>query len=63
MQGNLLVLPLGSGLLYVEPVYLRTSKVGLPSMARIVVSDGRSVAMDQNLPLALDQLMKKAPPV
>ena len=63
VQGNLLVLPLGSGLLYVEPVYLRTSKVGLPSMARIVVSDGRSVAMDQNLPLALEQLMKKAPPV
>ena len=63
VQGNLLVLPLGSALLYVEPVYLRTSKVGLPSMARIVVSDGRSIAMDQSLPLALDQLMKKAPPV
>ena len=63
VQGNLLVLPVGSGLLYVEPVYLRTSKVGLPSLARIVVSDGRSVAMDQSLTLALDQLMKKAPPV
>ena len=63
VQGNLLVLPLGSALLYVEPVYLRTSKVGLPSMARIVVSDGRSIAMDQSLSLALNQLMKKAPPV
>ena len=63
VQGNLLVLPVGAGLLYVEPVYLRTSKVGLPSMARIVVSDGRSVAMDESLPLALDQLMKKAPPI
>jgi uncharacterized membrane protein (UPF0182 family) len=63
VQGNLLVLPVGSGLLYVEPVYLRTRKVGLPSLARIVVSDGRLVAMDQDLNLALDQLMKKAPPV
>ncbi|AII49447.1 hypothetical protein KR52_09875 [Synechococcus sp. KORDI-52] len=63
VQGNLLVLPVGSALLYVEPVYLRTSKVGLPSLARIVVSDGRSIAMDQSLSLALDQLMKKAPPV
>ena len=63
VQGNLLVLPLGEGLLYVEPVYLRTSKVGLPSLARIVVSDGRSIAMDQSLTLALEQLMKKAPPV
>ena len=63
VQGNLLVLPVGDGLLYVEPVYLRTSKVGLPSLARIVVSDGRSIAMDQSLSLALEQLMKKAPPV
>ena len=63
VQGNLLVLPVGSGLLYVEPVYLRTRKVGLPSLARIVVSDGRLVAMDQDLNLALDQLMKKAPPI
>ena len=63
VQGNLLVLPLGEGLLYVEPVYLRTSKVGLPSLARIVVSDGRSIAMEQSLPLALEQLMRKAPPV
>ena len=63
LQGNLLVLPVGSGLLYVEPVYLRTKKVGLPSLARIVVSDGRLVAMDRDLNLALDQLMKKAPPV
>ena len=62
VQGNLLVLPLGEGLLYVEPVYLRTSKVGLPSLARIVVSDGRSVAMDQSLTLALEQLMKKPHP-
>ena len=59
----LLVLPVGSGLLYVEPVYLRTKKVGLPSLARIVVSDGRLVAMDRDLNPALDQLMKKAPPV
>ena len=44
-------------------VYLRTKKVGLPSLARIVVSDGRLVAMDRDLNLALDQLMKKAPPV
>ena len=60
VQGNLLVLPVGSGLLYVEPVYLRTRKVGLPSLAEIVVSDGRLIAMDQNLNLALDQLMKKS---
>ncbi len=57
------MLPVGSGLLYVEPVYLRTKKVGLPSLAMIVVSVGRLVAIGRDLNLALDQLMKKAPPV
>ena len=62
IQGNLLVLPVGGGLLYVEPVYLRASKGGLPSLARIVVSDGRSIAMDNNLRDALSELIKKSPP-
>ena len=62
IQGNLLVLPVGNGLLYVEPVYLRASKGGLPSLVRIVVSDGRSIAMDNNLQDALSELMKKSPP-
>ena len=62
IQGNLLVLPVGRSLLYVEPVYLRASKGGLPSLARIVVSDGRSIAMDNNLRDALSELVKKPPP-
>ena len=61
IQGNLLVLPIGKSLLYVEPVYLRASKGGLPSLVRIVVSDGRSIAMDNNLSDALSELIKKSP--
>jgi uncharacterized membrane protein (UPF0182 family) len=61
VQGNLLVLPVGTSLLYVEPVYLRATKGGLPSLVRIVVSDGRAIAMDVSLSGAIERLMKKAP--
>jgi uncharacterized membrane protein (UPF0182 family) len=61
VQGNLLVLPVGTSLLYVEPVYLKATKGGLPSLVRIVVSDGRGIAMDVNLSAAIDRLIKKTP--
>ena len=61
IQGNLLVLPIGRSLLYVEPVYLRASKGGLPSLQRIVVSDGKRIAMAETLPQAIDELIKKTP--
>ena len=61
IQGNLLVLPIGKSLLYVEPVYLRASKSGLPSLQRIVVSDGKSTAMAASLTEAIDALIKKNP--
>ena len=61
IQGNLLVLPIGRSLLYVEPVYLRASKGGLPSLQRIVVSDGQRIAMSGTLPQAIDELMQKTP--
>jgi uncharacterized membrane protein (UPF0182 family) len=56
-----LVLPVGTSLLYVEPVYLKATKGGLPSLVRIVVSDGRGIAMDVNLSAAINRLIKKTP--
>ena len=57
IQGNLLVIPLGRSLLYVEPVYLKASKGGLPTLTRIVVSDGKRIAMDKNLTQAINKLL------
>ena len=57
VQGNLLVLPLGEALLYVEPVYLRARRGGLPTLTRVVVSDGSRVAMDRDLITALQALL------
>ena len=56
IRGNLLVLPVGDGLLYVEPVYLQSSNTGLPTLVRVVVSDGRRFVMERNLGDALNRL-------
>jgi len=57
VQGNLIVLPMGDALLYVEPVYLRARQGGLPTLERVVVSDGSRVAMDENLMDAIRALL------
>ena len=57
IQGNLLVVPLGKALLYVEPVYLKARNGGLPTLTRVVVSDGSRVAMETSLDKAIEALL------
>ncbi|MEO1002960.1 MAG: UPF0182 family protein [Cyanobacteria bacterium J06638_7] len=57
VQGNLLVMPVGEALLYVEPVYLKARRGGLPTLTRVVVSDGTRIAMESTLAGALDALL------
>jgi uncharacterized membrane protein (UPF0182 family) len=57
IQGSLLVLPVGNALLYVEPVYLKARKGGLPTLTRVVVSDGTRIAMEASLPEAIEALL------
>ena len=59
VQGNLLVVPVGDSLLYVEPIYLRAQQGGLPTLTRIVVSDGRRVAMAADLDTGLRSLLDR----
>ena len=58
VQGNLLVVPLGNALLYVEPIYLRARRGGLPTLTRVVVSDGSRVAMANDLSTGLEALLR-----
>ncbi|MEB3165258.1 MAG: UPF0182 family protein [Cyanobacteriota bacterium] len=55
-RGNMLVLPVGSGLLYVEPVYLQSKGNDLPTLVRVVVTDGTRFVMERNLKDALARL-------
>ena len=56
-QGNLLTLPVGGGLLYVQPVYVSSSgETSLPLLRRVLVSFGDRVAFEDTLDAALDEL-------
>lgn len=59
IQGNLLVVPVGEALLYVEPVYLKARNGGLPTLTRVVVSDGTRVAMETSLEKAVESLLAR----
>ena len=52
--GNLLSLPVGGGLLYFEPVYVRASGAdGYPLLRKVLVSFGSKVAFEDDLKTAL----------
>ncbi len=56
-SGNLLTLPLANGLLYVQPVYLRSSAPGsFPLLQRVLVAFGNRIGYAADLTCALDQV-------
>jgi uncharacterized membrane protein (UPF0182 family) len=57
ISGNLLTLPVGGGLLYVQPVYVRsTGDTSYPLLRKILVSFGDKIAFEDTLDEALDSL-------
>ncbi|MEY4312523.1 MAG: hypothetical protein RLZZ319_32, partial [Actinomycetota bacterium] len=57
IPGNLLTLPVGGGLLYVQPVYVRsTGDTSYPLLRKILVAFGDSIAFEDTLGQALDSL-------
>jgi len=58
--GRLRIVPLDSAFLYVQPVFLAARGGAIPELARVVVSDGRAVAMATTLEDAVRQLRSPA---
>jgi uncharacterized membrane protein (UPF0182 family) len=57
IYGNLLTLPVGGGLLYVQPVYVQSSEgTQLPRLQKVLVAFGDRVAFEDTLTAALDAL-------
>ena len=57
LNGNLLTLPVGGGLLYVQPVFVQSSgSTKLPTLQKILVAFGNDVAFEDTLQGALDAL-------
>ncbi|MFM7013435.1 MAG: UPF0182 family protein [Actinomycetota bacterium] len=57
LNGNLLTLPVGGGLLYVQPVYIQsTGETSFPLLKKILVAFGDKIAFEDTLDQALSVL-------
>ncbi len=56
VRGNLLVIPIGNSLMYVEPLYLQAESSQLPELKRVIVSYENHIAMEETLDLALRKI-------
>lgn len=57
INGNLLTVPVGGGLLYVQPVYVQsTGNTSYPLLQKVLVAFGDQIAFQDTLDLALDVL-------
>src|SRR5207245_4312939 len=45
IRGNLLVLPIHTSLLYIDPVYLLATNVSKPQLKKVIAATGQNVAM------------------
>jgi uncharacterized membrane protein (UPF0182 family) len=55
----MLIIPVGQGILYVEPIYLQSKNNDIPTLARVVVSDGVTFVMEKDLNKALAELVAR----
>jgi uncharacterized membrane protein (UPF0182 family) len=62
IRGNLLVLPVGDSILYIEPLYLKSENAPLPELKRIIVSYKDRIAMRNTLEEALTAVFSPGPP-
>ncbi len=53
IRGNLLVIPIGESLLYVEPLYIQAATGKIPELKRVILATSERVIMAENLGLAL----------
>jgi uncharacterized membrane protein (UPF0182 family) len=62
IRGNLLMIPIGNGNLYVEPIYLQAQSSQLPELKRVVVVNGNRIAMEPTLERSLAVIFGGAAP-
>jgi uncharacterized membrane protein (UPF0182 family) len=57
IRGSLLIIPIESSLLYVQPLYLAAEdKGGLPELRRVILAYENNVVMEENLEIGLRKL-------
>jgi uncharacterized protein len=58
-RGRMVILPMGTSMLYVQPIYMLSTKTKIPELARVIVSIGNQVVMDKTLVSAFNRLKKQ----
>ncbi len=58
IQGNLIVVPVGDSLIYLQPVYLQSQQSAFPEFQRIIVASPREVVWSETLGEALELLLE-----
>jgi len=61
IRGNLLVIPIEDGLLYVEPLFLQAERSQLPELRRVIAASGPRIVMAPTLDEALAELFGGRP--
>jgi len=61
IRGNLIVIPIGDALIYLQPVYLQSTSSSFPEFQRIVVASPTTVVWGETLGDALRQLLGGGP--
>jgi len=56
IQGNLLVIPIEEGLIYVRPLYLRSESGKIPELKRVIVAYENQIAMEETLEEAISRI-------
>jgi uncharacterized membrane protein (UPF0182 family) len=58
IRGNLIVVPVGDSLVYLQPVYLQATSSKFPAFQKIIVASPTTVVWGDSLRQALDQLLR-----
>jgi hypothetical protein len=60
-RGNLIIMPIGTGLLFVEPIYLQAVRSPMPELRLVVLATQERLTYAANFETALSQLLGEAP--
>lgn len=55
-MGRMIILPMGNSVLYVQPIYIASTKNKIPELLRVIVSIGNNTVMDKTLWSAFERL-------
>ena len=62
VRGQLLVIPVGDAIIYVEPLYLRSESLAFPELKKVILADGSNVVMADSVAEGLTMLLEDGAP-